>query len=201
MSTVHNPANASSTRQRILDAAAKLFREKGYAGTSQRDIAAACELQAASLYHHFASKEEVLAEVLDQGILRPLRALEAALDGLDPDTPPRERLRVAIATHLNALFFQGDYTSAHFRIWKVAPPEVQAQNVVLRDRYEAVWVALLERLRDSGDIRGDIDLRILRLFLIGGMNLTLDWYQPGDLGLDDLARMYTEILLNGVGRR
>ena len=196
--TVHQ-SEVSSTRLRILDAAAKLFRENGYAGTSQRDIASACGLQAASLYHHFASKEEVLAEVLDVGILRPLNALEAALEELDEATPPLERFRTAIATHLHSLFDQGDYTSAHFRIWKVAPAQVQARNVVLRDKYEAVWMDLLSNLREAGLIRSDVDLRILRLFLFGGMNLTLDWYQAGDYNLDDLATMYADFLLHGVG--
>jgi AcrR family transcriptional regulator len=199
MATVRAESAESPTRARILDAAARLFREKGYAATSQRDIASACGLTAASLYYHFASKEDVLAEVLDVGILRPLDTLKKALAELAPRTPPRERLRVAIATHLEALFHQGDYTSAHFRIWKVAPREVQARNLVLRDKYEAVWITLLEDLRGEGAIRTNVDLRVLRLFLIGGMNLTLDWYQDGDYTLDELAEIYTDFLLEGIG--
>jgi AcrR family transcriptional regulator len=189
----------AETRLRILDAAARLFREKGFAGTSQRDIATACEMQPGSLYYHFASKDEVLAEVLDLGILRVIQGVEAALAGLEAEASPRERLRVAIAAHLETLFHQGDYTSAHFRIWKLAPPEIQRRNLVLRDRYEAIWVGLLEAMKEAGTFRGDVDLRVLRLFLFGAMNWTLDWYQERDLTLTELAEMYTDFLLRGVG--
>jgi hypothetical protein len=70
---------------------------------------------------------------------------------------------------------------------------------VLRDKYEAVWITLLEDLRGEGAIRTNVDLRVLRLFLIGGMNLTLDWYQDGDYTLDELAEIYTDFLLEGIG--
>ncbi len=193
-------APVSGTRLRILDAAARLFREKGFAGTSQRDIATACEMQPGSLYYHFKSKDEVLAEVLDLGIIRVLEGVETALRGLGSDVSPRERLRVAIAAHLETLFHQGDYTSAHFRIWKLAPPEIQQRNLILRDRYEAIWVGLLREMKKDGAFRDDVDLRVLRLFLFGAMNWTLDWYQEQDLTLPELAAMYAELLLRGVGK-
>ncbi len=201
MSTVEHTPRVSATRLRILDAAARLFREKGFAGTTQRDIAAACDMKVGSLYYHFASKDDVLAEVLDLGILRVLEGVEAALAELGPDAEPLERFRVAITAHLDTLFHQGDYTSAHFRIWKVAPRDVQARNLVLRDRYEAVWVSLLEDMRDSGVLRAGVDLRVLRLFIFGAMNWTLDWYGEGDLTLEQLASMYADILLQGVESR
>lgn len=201
MASVESSSRISGTRLRILDAAARLFREKGYAGTTQRDIASECGMQPGSLYYHFASKDEVLAEVLDLGILRALEGVQDALSSLRQNVGPRERLRVAIAAHLKTLFLQGDYTSAHFRIWKLAPAEVRARNLVLRDRYEAVWVKLLKEIQEDGGLRTDLDLRVLRLFIFGAMNLTLDWYQEGDLTLEDLADMYTDFLLRGVEGR
>ena len=62
------------TRDRILDAAERLFAERGYSGTAVRDIAAAVGLNAASLYNHFAGKEELYEAVLDRG-LGPVFAL------------------------------------------------------------------------------------------------------------------------------
>ena len=201
MATVKKADADSPTRLRILDAAARLFRERGYGGTSQRDIAAACGMQAGSLYYHFASKEAVLAEVLELGIQRPMTALKKALDKLDDTAPPRERLRVAVRTHLHALFTQGDYTSAHFRIMHVAPPEVQARSVEVRDAYEMMWMSLLKDLKEAGELRADVDLRIVRLFLIGGVNMTLDWYREGEYSLNELADQYIDFLLNGVASR
>lgn len=198
MATIKKPDSSSPTRLRILDNAARLFRERGYGGTSQRDIAAACGIQAGSLYYHFASKEEVLAEVLELGIQRPMTALREALAELDSDATPRERLRVAVRTHLHALFTQGDYTSAHFRIMHVAPAEVQSRSVEVRDAYETLWMSLLNDLKAAGELRGDVDLRIVRLFLIGGVNMTLDWFREGEYSLNQLADQYIDFILNGV---
>jgi len=198
MASIDQTDRVSETRLRILDAAARLFREKGYSATTQRDIAGACGMKVGSLYYHFASKDEVLAEVLDLGILRLLDGVEIALEQLDSNVEPHTRFRVAIAAHLDTLFHQGDYTSAHFRIWKIAPPEVRTRNLVLRDRYEAIWVDLLQAMQDCGAIRASLDLRVLRLFIFGAMNWTLDWYGEGDLTLDQLAVIYTDILLKGI---
>ncbi len=60
-------SKSQKTRERVLDAAAKIFRQKGYAATRLADIAAAADTQAGSLYYHFDSKEQLLDEVLERG--------------------------------------------------------------------------------------------------------------------------------------
>lgn len=201
MSSFTTPSIASDTRRRILDAAAKLFREKGFAGTSQRDIASSCGMQPASLYYHFSSKDDVLTEVLDVGILRVLENVESALAQLDAAATPKTCLTVAMTAHLEMLILQGDYTSAHFRIWKLAPREVQKKTLVNRDRYEGIWSGLFRDMREAGTVREDIDLRVVRFFIFGALNLTLDWYQDGNHTLPELAEMYTDFLLNGIESR
>ena len=61
---------ANLSRARILDAAAALFRDQGYAAVSLRAIAAAAGMQSGSVYYHFGSKEEIVTEVLNLGIER-----------------------------------------------------------------------------------------------------------------------------------
>lgn len=82
----------SDTRRRILDVAARQFREQGYAAVSLRGIAAAAGLRAASLYNHFASKEDLVVAVLDDGIAAVLHAVDAAVADLPADVPFRTRL-------------------------------------------------------------------------------------------------------------
>ena len=60
----------NASRARILDAAAALFRDQGYAAVSLRAIAAAAGMQSGSVYYHFGSKEEIVTEVLNLGIER-----------------------------------------------------------------------------------------------------------------------------------
>ena len=72
----------------ILDAAGELFTEQGYAGTSTRAIAEAVGLRQASLYHHFATKEDILIALLRQTVVP---TLDVARDQ-DPARPARDRL-------------------------------------------------------------------------------------------------------------
>lgn len=71
-------SNERGTRQRILEAAARFFSERGYAGTSVRDIAAELGIANPSLYYHFRSKEEMLAELLAEPLARVERAAQEA---------------------------------------------------------------------------------------------------------------------------
>ena len=69
----------------ILETAARLFRHEGYAATSLRAIAAACDMKAGSLYYHFESKDQIVSEVLDIGVQRVFDAVKLALEELAPD--------------------------------------------------------------------------------------------------------------------
>lgn len=80
--------SGEETRQRILDAAERLFAERGLAGTAVRDIARACDLTAASLYNHFDGKQALYEAVLERGVrplLELLQGLTARGGGADPD--------------------------------------------------------------------------------------------------------------------
>lgn len=86
--TRHTP-KGERTRERILDTAERLFAEKGYEGTTLRDVAAAAGLRIPSLYNHFAGKESLYAAVLERGMAPVLEALseqvQAAPTRLDTD--------------------------------------------------------------------------------------------------------------------
>lgn len=182
-------------RTRILDEAARLFLARGYEGTTLRDIADAAGVKAGSIYYHFDSKEELLAEILDQGIERITRTLDEALAGAGPE--PAERLRVAIGAHLAALFQHGPYTAAHVGVFGGAPEEVRRAGIPARDAYEERWSKLLDAAVDDPAI----DLHVVRVSLLGMMNATLDWYRPdGPRGLDQVADTIADTVLEGLVR-
>src|SRR5215212_2164436 len=89
-----------STSERLLSTAAGLFWERGYAATGIRDIAAALGIQAASLYHHIAKKEDLLYALCVDSLERITAAVEAALEG---ETDPTERLRALTGAHMAAM--------------------------------------------------------------------------------------------------
>ena len=91
-------------RQKVLDAAARLFREKGYAGTTMREVADRCGIRAASLYYHFPSKDEILGEVFDYGVRHVADAVRAAVDELPASASSYEKVRAAVRAHLESFF-------------------------------------------------------------------------------------------------
>lgn len=91
-------ARRTDTRARILETAAELFSERGYAGTSIRDIAERLDVTKAALYYHFASKSEILHALVDQ----PIEAIRGVIaQELDVSTPAARRIYVcAVLTAL-----------------------------------------------------------------------------------------------------
>jgi AcrR family transcriptional regulator len=189
-------------RQKVLDTAARLFRDKGYAATTMREVADHCGMRAASLYYHFPAKEEILAEVFDYGVRHVSDAVRAAVERLPTSASSYEKVRAAIVAHLESFFVYGDYTATNIRVFRQAPPEVQRRNRKLRDRYEAYWQTLLEEAKRRGELRRGVDLPTARLFLIGGLNHTLEWYtKRGGASFEELAERYTNLIFHGIGGR
>src|ERR1700722_4518574 len=95
------PHRAADTRQRILLTAARLFRDKGYRATTLRDIARASRLGTGSAYYHFGSKEDLLNQVLDDGIAHFECLVSGAIEALGPEASVIARLRAAATAHLH----------------------------------------------------------------------------------------------------
>ena len=186
------------TRQRILDAAARTFRDKGYSGTTLNDIAVAALLRAGSIYYHFDSKERLLEEVLDIGIARVSAAVRRALEALPPDTSPTERIRTGIEAHLRSLLYHGEYTSASFRIFGQAPRDVQNRVLSRRRAYADDWRELLQAAREAGETDPRRDLGLARMLLFGALNWSVEWYDPEKGTLDDFVCEAAETFLHGI---
>jgi len=166
------------SRQQILDVAAKLFRARGYTETSLRDIARLVGIKAGSIYYHFASKEELAAEVLRIGVKKVHSAVTAAVDALGPAAAARFRLEAAMAAHLETLLDASDYTSAHIRCFANVPKTLRVQLADVRRDYEKVWRVLLDEMAESRSLRPGIDPGAARLVILGALNWSLEWYDP-----------------------
>jgi AcrR family transcriptional regulator len=191
---------AGAARRHILDTAARLFREEGYSGVSLRSIAAACDMQAGSLYYHFSSKDEIVSEILRLGVEHVYGAVRAAVEALPAGTSPQRLIAIAAETHLRMLLELQDYTSANIRIFGQVPRSVRERHIALRDEYESFWTALLQRAVPVSSTRGR-HLAVARFFLIGAMNSALEWYKPEGESIPALAQAMTQILLFGLAGR
>ena len=188
----------NDSRKLILDTAARLFRDDGYAAVSLRTLAARCGMKAGSLYYHFASKDEIVAEVLRIGVERVYTEFTREVMACAVDATPEEVLKVAVRAHLRALLELQDYTSANIRIFGQLPAHVRQGHVSLRDEYEQKWVELLTTRFSRPTPHDRERLRLVRLFLIGAMNGTLEWFHPEQTSVDALAEQLTDVFLHGL---
>jgi len=184
-------------RRRILDEAAGLFLERGYAATSLRGIAAAAGMKAGSLYYHFESKEALFQAILRRGLDVMVEAFREAT-AASRDQPGRARIEAHVRAHLAALFEHGPYTRVHVTTFHTAPEAVRASIVPLRDAYEAMWTELLEELAARREIAIDTPIRLSRLILFGAMNSTFDWFDPERGDVDGVARTITRQVWLGL---
>lgn len=185
-------------RAGILNAAASLFRQHGYGSVSLRAIAQAAGIKAGSIYYHFASKDEIVVEILDAGIVAVQNEVRAAVDGLPANASADAILRAILRGHLRTLLEHGDYTSANVRIFGQVPAAVRDANLAVRRDYEKYLDELLSDLQASGAIRPEVNIGRFRLMLIGALNATLEWFDPDKGDAEALADDYADTFLNGI---
>lgn len=168
-------ADAGGMRQRIYEAAIELFAEKGFHGTSVRDLAQVVGVEAASLYHHFPSKQDLLRTMFDHFMDNILVMIRAA--GAGPGSPA-ERLAEVVRRHV--LFHVARAREAfisHSELRSLTA-ENRKQVIAKRDRYERMLRELLEAgVREGVFEIADIPVTATAILMMcSGVS---DWYDPG----------------------
>jgi TetR/AcrR family transcriptional regulator, cholesterol catabolism regulator len=187
----------ANRRELIIRTAARLFREKGYESTSVRELADAVKLQSGSLFFHFRSKEEILLSILESGLLRSVAILDRHLAKA---RTPREKLAAILHGHLTAVLGEErDAFTVVLRDWRGLSTPSRKRVIALRDQYESHIAKVLDEIAEAKLIPRDT--RLFRLFLLGALNWTVQWYRPdGDLTIDEMAEAFLDLMLP-KGRR
>ncbi|HYM48607.1 MAG TPA: TetR/AcrR family transcriptional regulator [Burkholderiaceae bacterium] len=155
----------------LLDAAARLFAEKGYFGTSMRDIAQACGMLPGSLYYHFAAKEDLLVAVYQRGVEELIGNVRIAIA---KESEPWARLQAGCAAHLETVLRRSDYAQVLIRVLPDDVPPAAAPLARLRDEYEKQFANLIAAL----PLSNGADRKALRLMLLGALNWSRIWFDP-----------------------
>jgi len=169
----------------ILSIAIQLFNEKGFVGTSMRDIAAQLHIKAASLYSHIQSKEELLKwicfDIADQFFEGLKTVKEASL-------PPEEKLNLFIEKHLETVFSNPDVTNIYSTEWKHLE-ESLAHFITLRKNYEKQVENLLEEiyLEMEKPLKSK---KFTSRFLLHTLNNSVYWFNREE---KDNSKMIAEI--------
>jgi AcrR family transcriptional regulator len=195
---VSRRADDAGRRGQLLRESARLFREKGYDGTSVRDIAQATGLQSGSWVYHFPTKHDILVAVMEQGLADALARIEAVAR---EDLPPRRRFERLVRTHLDTLLGPGqDFIPVVLYEWRSVPPDALPRVTGLLERYEAIWKKAIRELQRTGEWPGRT--RIDALLVFGALNWIARWYSPeGELTVDEMSREAVKFFLRPVGRR
>src|SRR5437764_10715237 len=165
----------ASRREELTRIATRLFAERGYQGTSLAEIAEELGIQKPSLYHHIASKEDLLWEVAWEGA----RTFHAALDGVPAEAPAAERIRLALRAHLAVVAGQLDIATVFVREWRHLEGERQERFVAERRRYEERIRELFREGVEGSELRTDLDVATAGLLLLSAANWAYTWLRPG----------------------
>jgi AcrR family transcriptional regulator len=181
----------------IYQAAARVFRQKGFHASRMQDVADELGMQKGSLYHYISTKEDLLKGLVE-GVLE--RMIAEARSILETGHSARQKLAMAVEAHLRRNLEDRD-------IWGI----IQREDLELLDRnspadvkvlvkeYESVWDELVEQGVSSGEFDSGLDQRVIVQALLGMCTGFLRWFRPeGRLPVQEVARVFAEIALRGI---
>jgi AcrR family transcriptional regulator len=183
--------------QRILDAAAAVFYEKGYSAASTQDIAARAGILKGSLYHYIASKEDLLRDVMGdfhEAILESAEAIVATTD--DPLTT----LRRLVVNHVLFNCAHSVQAGVCYNEFRSLGPGNWERMLAVRDRYEAMVRDVITSGQKAKVIRTDVDAKVATFNILGALNTLHHWFRDGGpLSADDIARQYSDMFVAALG--
>jgi AcrR family transcriptional regulator len=183
----------ATRRDDLTRAAARLFAERGFHGTSMGDLAEALGVQKGSLYSLTTSKQQLLFETMREGA----RSFHSGLDAVPEDAPAVERIRLALRGHLRVVREQLDVATVFTREWRYLEDAYREEIVAERRRYEERFRALFREGVEAGALRPDLDIGTTALLVLSAANWAYTWLTPG-FDTDALADRFTAILVDGV---
>lgn len=186
------------TRQRILDAAAKIFAQRGYAHTRLADIAREANAHAGGIYYYFASREALVEEVLRISTERAIAAIRDGLSSLADDASTFDKLRIATITQLTGILAEDSYNVAFNKIYPQVPDTIRERHrAVLRDYFE-IWRRIIRQGQAAGEVRPDLDAAVMRLAIVGSIQWAVEWAHPQTASAETLGNQMATLFFSGI---
>ncbi len=179
----------------IFTEACRLFAERGFEGTSMRDIAEVCGISKPTLYHYFADKDAIVRPLM-LGITRVIHDRIAAR--LHPSQPPLEQLRLFMVESASCFEdYRWAWIASASLFWSDPHERHRAERLEWRDRYEGLLRDILHAARARGDT-GAIDVPLAGRMVLGTLNWLPRWHDPtGALRATEVAERFHRMLLDG----
>ncbi len=194
-STVAEAAKPSPMRGEILDAAAEIIVRQGYEACTMRAVAALVDMKAGSLYYHFKSKDEIVEEILNQGIETLFDFVQETIRGVPQDAPFAQRIEAAVRAHISSMVGKD---RKYMHVYEHLPPIIKRRSRKMREKYAHLWHELFAGGVASGDVDPGVDLGVLVPYFLGGLNRVPEWIHASGAGSDAVASLATAIVLRGI---
>ncbi len=187
-------------RQQIENAASEMFRERGYAATSVRDIARALDMQGASLYAHVASKEDMLWSI----VTRAADRFDDAVAPIAADTgiPLPGRLAAMIRAHIRVVTDDLGNAASFLYEWRFLSDERRTDVARRRDAYEALYRDVIQQAVAEGVFEAGTDPHLAAILVLSALNGVAVWYRAdGELSPDQIGDRLAGLFLDGLRTR
>lgn len=182
----------------IIDAAARVFAERGYHGTSTQAIADVLGLRQASLYYYFPSKEAALELVCERGVDGFVETAESIAAG--PGTP-REKLTRLIAAHLVPNASKRDYVKVFINERRYLADASRRRIGRKSRRIERCFEEVIRAGIADGSLRAGPDVRLSMLAVLGMVNSVINWREEDQgRGISEIAAELSELVVAGLAR-
>ena len=186
-----------SRKEQIIQKALEIMKERGFSGLTMRDLAKSLGMEAASLYNHIASKDDLLERVCF-GIATQLE--EGILEVNDVYFNAVERLESAVRSHVNVLTQNLDASFVFVHEWRCLSTEAKSAFIKRRNQYEKEFRKIIQLGIDEGAFE-EVDPKFAVITLLSALNSLVDWYnKDGDLSPEDVSNHLFEFVCKAVDK-
>lgn len=189
------PAEPQTTGELAFASAVDLMYQRGFHGTSLRDVARAVGVQMSTLYYYFPSKQDLLMSIMTSAMQEMTVRVQAAVGLAEGATG---MLKAAVRAHI--LFHADQLKEAVVADTELRSleDEGRAQVVAMRDAYEQIFRDIIEEGQRTGEFR-DVDAHLATRALLGAITDVANWFRPrGGLSLDEISDQYCSVFLQGI---
>lgn len=192
---VQHSANGKTKKQIIFEAAAFLFREKGYSATSMRDLADKVNLKASSLYNHISSKEEILREIC---FANAQRFEEGMQEVEQMQGSASEKVRALLRLHIQIATEDVTSVTAFNDEWRHLNEPHLSEFKSMRRSYESRFQAIIEAGINNREFKS-LDSFTALYTIFSSVRWLYDWYKPErKVTPEDLYEQISTLLMSGL---
>jgi len=203
MNVVALPSTRRRASQRrrapqIMEAAARVFAERGFHGATTQDIADVLGIKQASLYYYFSSKEAALELVCLRGVegfFEAAKAIAARPEGA------RKRLALLINSHLSPLVDRPDFVKVFLNERQHLPTESRRRIGRWSRGLERIFEEVIKEGIANGEFRAALDPRTATLAILGMCNAVSSWQRNENVDVAQISAEFARLVIDGIGTR